>query len=148
MTTSTIVIRRAKSFQGSATKHQIEIDGTKIGQVSNGETVKFDVPSGEHSVIARLSVLGTRAASNSLQINLEPGETTAIDLRIVPNGLELSSEGEYRKQQAQRLEQFTEDPRSAQMALARLEADKVAIEQEIQHTSQGMSTGQYLVLQD
>jgi hypothetical protein len=51
---ATIRIERTSEYQNALRKIQIYIDGKKVGDVENGETLDFTVDSGNRTIVAKI----------------------------------------------------------------------------------------------
>lgn len=60
MITGTIIINRKSAWNNRARKMGIYLDGQKLDTIGNGETKEFDVPTGEHTLRAKIDWLGSR----------------------------------------------------------------------------------------
>jgi hypothetical protein len=77
---STIAItRRAGGWVDRARKYKVEIDGQKVGVISKGKRVSFDVPPGSHDVMLRID--WTR--SEPVRVDLADNEE--VELFCEPN---------------------------------------------------------------
>ncbi len=66
---------RAERFADSRAKYKVRIDGQSVGTVRAGETVRFPVQSGEHTV----SLHQAWVSSPSMPIVAVSGRTTTIE---------------------------------------------------------------------
>lgn len=74
---STIIIHRTSQFANRFRKIEIFINHQKVGDVKNGETVKFSVLSGEISLVAKIDWCG----SNTINCILKENETKEFRLK-------------------------------------------------------------------
>jgi len=51
---ATIKIRRTTDFINTMRKYSLFIDGKKVGTIGAGQIKEFEIPSGQHSVIAKI----------------------------------------------------------------------------------------------
>jgi hypothetical protein len=51
---ATIKITRTKEDNNRMRDYQLLIDGQKVGTIANGQTKEFEVPSGQHSIVAKI----------------------------------------------------------------------------------------------
>ena len=51
---ATIKIQRTNDYINALRKYRLYIDGQKIGTINNDETKDFEIPSGRHSLIAKI----------------------------------------------------------------------------------------------
>jgi hypothetical protein len=68
---ATIRISRTSEFVNKIRDYQIYLDGQKVGTVANGETMRFDATSGEHTLIAKIDW----CCSQELKLNIDQAET-------------------------------------------------------------------------
>jgi serine/threonine kinase PknH len=91
--TATVVLQRMKQgFLGRKAAIFLEVDGERVGEVENGETVEIDVPAGRSKLQATawLEQLGNR--SDELEVDLAPGDRLALRVRFMGSlkgGIEL-----------------------------------------------------------
>jgi hypothetical protein len=67
-------------YRDAIRSYRLEIDGVERGFIKAGGEFSLQVPSGTHTVQARLDWSGSR----SLTINAEPDQT--VHIRVEPNG--------------------------------------------------------------
>jgi hypothetical protein len=67
----------------------INIDGKKVGKVGNGKEVRFDVSPGTHAIQIGMHWM----KSESMQVNVEPGETVTLECRTAARLLALGLRG-------------------------------------------------------
>ena len=51
---ATIKIQRTNDYINAVRNYRLFIDGQKIGTLSNGQIIDFEIPSGRHSVVAKI----------------------------------------------------------------------------------------------
>lgn len=98
-----IVVRRPPGgARDLLRKYWIEVDGTRVGTLSRGDTAEFAVVPGTHRVRARIDWTG----SAPLRLELAPGEV--VRLRVEPGGTVFRADQLFRRTGYLRLS--AEDP--------------------------------------
>jgi hypothetical protein len=72
--TANLNISRPKRLVDGQSAYRVMVDGKNIGEIKNGETDSFSLPSGLHAVHLEMS----RFQSPSVEVILEPGQTTSL----------------------------------------------------------------------
>ena len=71
-----LVVRREKSaWQDRLRSYRIMVDGKEVGQVSNGAELTAQIEPGTHLLQLQIDF----CCSNSLEINVSPGETKTLE---------------------------------------------------------------------
>jgi hypothetical protein len=73
---ATILFYRPKRFQGSALKPSVFVDGTNVGSMHNGDSVKISVTPGSHRIYST-------DKSTGLDLSAKPGETYYVRIDIL-----------------------------------------------------------------
>jgi hypothetical protein len=50
-----IIVHRTNEFNNRLRQYGIYIDGTKVGDISNGQALEFNVPAGRHTIISKIN---------------------------------------------------------------------------------------------
>jgi uncharacterized caspase-like protein len=77
-------IHRSKGLVGAIDTISLQLDGAKIGEISNGGDMNFDVPAGTHSVVVMSSFFGLKADLCKTQMTVQAGTTYRYLLDIDP----------------------------------------------------------------
>jgi hypothetical protein len=91
--TATVVLQRMKQgFLGRKAAIFLEVDGERVGEVENGQTVELEVPAGRSTLQATawLEQFGNR--SDPLDVDLAPGDRLTLRVRFMGSlkgGIEL-----------------------------------------------------------
>jgi hypothetical protein len=80
MSATKIILTRSKTYNAMLRKAAILVDGVKVGELGNGETLEFDVQPGAHEVRARMDWVH----SAPLALNAVYGQTYRADLQLCP----------------------------------------------------------------
>lgn len=62
----TLIVKRKREVYTWTQVFHIYINGAKIGSISNGQTEEFEIPDGEHMVIAKVYWCGSNKVSFSV----------------------------------------------------------------------------------
>jgi hypothetical protein len=73
---ATIFFYRAKRFQGSAIKPSVFVDDAAVGNMHNGDSIKFSVKPGNHRIYST-------DKSTGIDLNVKPGETYYVRVDIL-----------------------------------------------------------------
>jgi len=71
-----ILIHRISEFENRARKIKIELDGKPVAKIKNGEKLKLDVPSGKHTIQAKIDW----CSSNLLDLDVD--DSSKIELAL------------------------------------------------------------------
>jgi hypothetical protein len=82
---STLTLRRDSRFMDSLRRYRILLDGKEVVRLSNGETFRREIPSGEHVIEARIDWCGSRPR----HFVARAGEDTALVVRNNLRGLRI-----------------------------------------------------------
>ncbi|MCC9165364.1 DUF2846 domain-containing protein [Pontibacter harenae] len=73
---ATLIIKRSSEWSSRIRDYHIYVDGKKIGEIANGETKKFTVPAGLHTVKAKIDWCG----SQEFKIELTEEEVQEVEV--------------------------------------------------------------------
>ncbi len=76
-TQATIYFYRPRRFQGSALKPSVFVDDARVGNLHNGDSIKFPLAPGDHRIYST-------DKSTGLDLNAKPGETyyVRVDIQV------------------------------------------------------------------
>ncbi|WP_158962608.1 hypothetical protein [Myroides fluvii] len=74
---SKIVVKRSSEFSNKARKIAIYLGEKKIGTIEDGETKVFDIPSGHHTLTAKIDW----CKSNDLSFTIQEGKMQYFNLK-------------------------------------------------------------------
>lgn len=74
---ATVYFYRPRRFQGSALKPSVFVDDARVGQMHNGDSIKYTLTPGEHRIYST-------DKSTGMQLTAKPGETyyVRIDIQV------------------------------------------------------------------
>ena len=70
---ATIKLQRTNEFLNSIRDYKIFIDGNKVGDISEGETMEFEVSAGQHTIISKIDWCSSQELSfvvNEIETNI------------------------------------------------------------------------------
>ncbi len=73
---ATLIIKRTSEYNNRLRDYQIFLDGKKIGTIANGQTKEFEMPPGQHTLIAKIDWC------SSPEISLTINETDRKELVV------------------------------------------------------------------
>lgn len=73
---STLRIKRTSEYINRMRKIDVLVDGVKVGSVTNGQSIDFDIKHGEHKVVAEIDW----CKSQEVSININENETKTLTL--------------------------------------------------------------------
>lgn len=73
---ATIRIRRTNDYMNLLRDYRLYIDGQKIGTIGNSQSKDFEIPAGQHSVIARIDWCSSQEIS--FEINENDSKTILV----------------------------------------------------------------------
>ena len=76
-TQATVYFYRPRRFQGSALKPSVFVDDARVGNLHNGDSIKFPLAPGDHRIYST-------DKSTGLDLNAKPGETyyVRVDIQV------------------------------------------------------------------
>ena len=72
-----IIINRISEYENRARKIKIEIDGTLVAKIKNGETCELEVSAGKHHIQAKIDW----CTSNLLELETDKDSEIHLELR-------------------------------------------------------------------
>lgn len=73
---ATVYFYRAKRFQGSALKPSVFVDDAPVGNLHNGDSLKFALKPGKHRIYSK-------DKSTGIDLDMKPGETYYVRVDIL-----------------------------------------------------------------
>ena len=77
-----IIINRTSEYLNRLRNYGVYIDGKKVDTISNGETKKFNISAGQHSILTKIDW----CSSQTLSVDINDNETKSFKVGGFKNG--------------------------------------------------------------
>ena len=77
-----LLVKRPSQYADMLRRYRLYIDGRRVGTIKRSEELAFELPAGEHEIVARIDW----CRSNFLSVTIREGATTEIEVGATARG--------------------------------------------------------------